>query len=147
MLLPVKSPGKQKLNFSYSVLFHVITRVCFKYFVNNCSFSYFLKIASFPFFELSFEMSLLLLWICSHQHAFLLIWNIWNFNLCVDFPCNFFIKPFNHSFVLFFILIVLIGTTTWITLSSLSIKSSQSQSHLGNVSIIEAVVIRNGHLF
>ena len=33
----VKSPEKQKLNFSYSVLFDVKTRVYIKYFVNDGS--------------------------------------------------------------------------------------------------------------
>ena len=32
----VKHPEKQKLNFSRSALFHMKTRVCLKYFVNDC---------------------------------------------------------------------------------------------------------------
>ena len=33
----VKSPEKQKLNFSRSALFHMKTGVCLKYFDNDCS--------------------------------------------------------------------------------------------------------------
>ena len=34
----VKITEKQKLNFSHSVLFHMKTRVCLKYFVNDCRY-------------------------------------------------------------------------------------------------------------
>ena len=33
-----KSPGKQKVNFSGSALFHLKARACVKYFVNDCGY-------------------------------------------------------------------------------------------------------------
>ena len=39
----VERPEKQKLNFSHSALFYIKTRVCLKYFVNDCNHLGFLK--------------------------------------------------------------------------------------------------------